>query len=128
MSNKTKFYKDTKHKYEYTVNKRVIKCNAETNYLINDDVYLIKASGRAKCNPIDKFDYHFGCELAKARAKQRLAVKIEKLLKNYSNKRNDIRTDNKKKDSKRKVITEANKDFSILLNCLIYLEPVDWKY
>jgi len=43
------------------------------------------AGGKAKCSPEDKFDYRFGCELAKARAKQKLAIKIEKLLKKYSN-------------------------------------------
>jgi len=89
----TKFYRDLKHSYVFKVENRVTKCQAKTIFMINDSTTYLSANGSAKCSPEDKFDKNFGCELAKARAKQKLARKIEKLLKNYSN----TRTDNKKK-------------------------------
>ena len=85
---KTKFYRG--NHCEYIVTENVIKCIAETVYKINADVYKLTTNGSAKCSPQDKFDYEFGCELAKTRAEKKFAKKIEKLLINYINTRTTV--------------------------------------
>lgn len=81
---KDTFCRDTKHKYYFTVDKNVTKCRAITHYFINDMDYILIGEGYARCSPDDKFNYRFGCELAKARAKKVLAKKIERTLMRFS--------------------------------------------
>jgi len=102
MSKNIKVFCDTKHRYEYKLKGHIISCTAITKYKINDDITLLKARAKAKCSPEDEFDCRFGCELAKARAKQKLSQKIEKLLINHSN-----------KNSERKVYTQKDMDLII---------------
>jgi hypothetical protein len=102
MSKNIKVFYDTKHKYEYKLKGHIISCTAITKYKINDDITTIRAKARAKCSPEDKFNYRFGCELAKARAKQKLSKKIEKLLIKYSN-----------KNSEKKIYTQEDIDLIV---------------